>query len=60
MYLKFNGGCLEQDQITFNHGKIVSIYIVYELDSTPNDRSITLENCLFGTVKLIKMLILVS
>ena len=28
----FRGSCLKQDKITFNHGKIVNIYIVYELD----------------------------
>ena len=38
----------------FDHGKVVNIYIVYEvnrdfeIDSYP-----TLENCLFGSVKLI-------
>ena len=30
--LKFRGSCLKQDKITFNHGKIVNIYIAYELD----------------------------
>ena len=30
--LEFIGGCLKQDKITFNHGKVVNIYIVYELD----------------------------
>ena len=34
MYVKFNGGCLEQGKITFNHGKTVNIYIVYDLKST--------------------------
>ena len=28
----FRGSCLKQDKITFNHGKVVNIYIVYELD----------------------------
>ena len=28
IYLKFNGNCLKQDKITFNHGTIVNIYIV--------------------------------
>ena len=26
----FNGSCLKQDKITFNHGKAINIYIVYE------------------------------
>ena len=30
--VNFRGSCLKQDKITFNHGKIVNIYIVYELD----------------------------
>ena len=55
MYVKFNGTCLKQDKITFNHGKIVNIYIVYDLQSTLNyDADITLENCLFGAVKVTK------
>ena len=28
--VKFNGDCLKQDEITFDHGKIINIYIVYE------------------------------
>ena len=30
--LEFRGSCLKQDKSTFNHGKIVNIYIVYKLD----------------------------
>ena len=53
--VKFNGDCLKQEKITFNHGKIVSIYIVYEIERTVNISSYPrLENCLFGAVKLIK------
>ena len=29
--VKFVGSCLKQDKITFAHGTIVNIYIVYEL-----------------------------
>ena len=29
--LEFRGSCLKQDKSTFNHGKIVNIYIFYEL-----------------------------
>ena len=29
---EFRGSCLKQDKSTFNHGKIVNIYIVYETD----------------------------
>ena len=34
MYVKFNGSCLKQDKISFNHGKAVNIYIAYALKST--------------------------
>ena len=30
--LDFRETCLKRDKITFNHGKIVNIRIVYELD----------------------------
>ena len=30
--LEFRGSCLKQDKSTFNHGRIVNIYIVYEID----------------------------
>ena len=40
----FRGGCLKQNKITFNHGKIVNIYIVYELDKIYVKTSPTLVN----------------
>ena len=53
--VKFNGDCLKQGKITFNHGKLVSIYIVYEIERSVNISSYpTLENFLFGPVKLTK------
>ena len=53
--LKFNGDCLKQEKITYTHGKIVNIYIVYEIEESVNISSYpTLENCLFGAVKLAK------
>ena len=53
--VKFNGGCLKQDQGTLVHGRIVNIYIVYEITDTFNVSSYpTLENCLFRAVKLTK------
>ena len=55
-----NECCLKQDKITFNHGKIVKIYIVYALKSTINyNEDITLKGCSLGAVKLTKSLILV-
>ena len=53
--VEFNGGCLKQDKVTFNHGKVVNIYIVYEISKSINIRNYpTLENCLFGLVTLTK------
>ena len=53
--VKFNGDCLKQEKISFDHGKIVNIYIVYEIDRYVNISSYSmLENCLFGAVKLKK------
>ena len=47
--------CLKQSNITFTHGKIVNIYIVYELRASSSHISDpTLKNCLFGTVTLTK------
>ena len=48
-YPKFNGICLKQDKIAFNHGKIVNV-----LESSLNNFDPTLKDCLFGAVKLTK------
>ena len=53
--VEFNGSCLKQDKITFNHGNVVNIYIVYEINKSINISNYpTLENCLFGAVRLTK------
>ena len=53
--VEFSGSCLKQDKVTFNHGKIVNIYIVYEISKSINISDYpTLENCLFGAVSLTK------
>ena len=53
--IKFNGGCLKRFPPTNLHGKIVNIYIVYVITSNVNASNyLTLENCLFGSVKLTK------
>ena len=53
--LEFNGSCLKQDKVTYNHGKIVNIYIVYEISKNYSISTYpTLENCLFGAVSLTK------
>ena len=53
--VEFNGSCLKQDSVTFNHGKVVNIYIVYEISKSINISDYpTLENWLFGAVSLTK------
>ena len=59
--VEFYGSCLKQDKATFNHGKVVNIYIVYKTVSvfniskySSNDNYPTLENALFGAVSLTK------
>ena len=46
--VKFNGSGLKQDKIPNSHGKIVKIYIVYEINKNYNMSSYPiLENCLY-------------
>ena len=53
--VKFTGSCLKQSKISYTHGKVVNIYIVYELDaSSSHNNDPTLKNCLFGAVTLTK------
>ena len=54
--VKFSGSCLKQDKIIYTHGKIVNIYIAYEINKKDNiiTSDPTLENCLFGAVTLTK------
>ena len=53
--VKFKGGCLKQNRFKFLHEEIVNVYIVYKTVNNFNVSSYpTLENCLFGTVKLTK------
>ena len=53
--VKFTGSCLKQDKVTSNHGKVVNIYIVYELGASSFTNSDpTIKNCLFGAVTLAK------
>ena len=40
--VEFKGGCLKQDKVIYDHGKVVNVYTVYNL------------NCLFGAVSLTK------
>ena len=46
---------MKQDSVTFNHGKIINIYIVYEISKSINISDYpTLENCLLGAATLAK------
>ena len=59
--VKFNGDCLKQENISYDHGKVVNIYIVYGIDRNVDISSYTtLENCLFGAVKLTRHVDMIS
>ena len=49
------GSCLKQTKISYTNGKVVNIYIVYELSASgSNNNDPSLKNCLFGAVTLTK------
>ena len=49
--VKFTGRCLKQSKIPYTHGKVVNIYILYELGaSSSHNNDPTLKNCLFRAV----------
>ena len=50
--VRFNGDLLRENQVTYNHGPLANIYIVYERTPDTKTSNITLENCLFGAIKL--------
>ena len=53
--VQFNGSCLKHDKITYNHGKIVNIYIAFKISKNYDISSYPiLKNCLFGAVSLTK------
>ena len=53
--VKFFGSCLKQPKVSYTHGTIVNICIVYELGvSSSHNNDPTLKNCLFGAVTLTK------
>ena len=54
--VRFAGSCLKQNKTTYTYGKMVNIYIVYEINlwnCTYTDDP-TLGNSLFGAAKLVK------
>ena len=53
--VRFTGSCLRQPKYSYTHGKVVNIYIAYELGaSSCHNSDPALKNCLFGTVTLPK------
>ena len=55
MRVELKESCLKQDNISFNHGKIVNIYSVYKINKYFNISNFpTQENCFFGAIKLTK------
>ena len=53
--VKFTGSCLKQPKISYTHGKVLNIDIVYELGaSSSRNNDPTLKNCLFGAFTLTK------
>ena len=54
MKLRFTGVPLKQDKVSYNHGPIVNLYTVYRLILNSADIDVTVQNYLFGAVKLTK------
>ena len=55
MRVKFTGSSLKQPKISYTHGTIANIYIVYELGASGyNSSNPTLKNCLISAVTLTK------
>ena len=53
--VKFTGNRLKQPKISYTHGKVVNIYIFYELGASSfHNNDPTLKNCLFSGVTLTK------
>ena len=53
--LEVKGSCLKQEKITYDHGKVVNVYIVCETTKNFNNNNYsTIENYLFGAVNLTK------
>ena len=53
--VKFTGSCWKQSKNSYNHGKVINIYIASELGaSSSHINDPTLKNCVFGAVTLTK------
>ena len=55
LYVSFNGNYFIQDPITISNN-VINIYCVYQLDpiSSTRDTTFTIQNALFGAIKIIK------
>ena len=59
--VKFSGSCLKHLKISYTHGAIVNIYIVYELGASgSHNNDPTLKSCSLGAGTLTKTSILIS
>ena len=55
LVVTFNGNYMKQNKLGYAHGKIVNLYIVYELKNRRVDNpDFTVQNGLFGAVKITK------
>ena len=52
IFVKLDGSCLVKQNGLASNKKILNIYIVCDLDSNLNSFDPTLQNCLFGAVKM--------
>ena len=51
----FNGNSMKQNKLGYAHGKIVNLYIVYELENSGIDSpDFAVQNGLFGAIKITK------
>ena len=53
--VNFTGSSLKQPKTSYTYGKVVNIYIVYELNKLYSETNPTLVNCLFRAVSLTKI-----
>ena len=55
MRVKFEGDCLKQDKVTYSHGAIINIFIVYKLFGAVTNSGATFCDYLFFAVTLTKI-----
>ena len=54
--VKYGKSCLKQEKTAFEHGAVLNLYIVYEINLWPYNvqAEFTIENCLFGAIRVTK------